>query len=219
MNGHTTKTRANAKALDFFSGKQQLVQARMDDSLLHQAPGFVDSKGTIHRPSDHGFDFHGDGSIDDVEGGADVSLLGSRCAVRYLNGLQGGIYEESQFHPSWTKFPLIYDKTHTQRDMPCTGGTYFSDFHSTLDLEDGTFLVIMQCWVFRLRQSDLLPVGEAPALRIVDGAAMKAAIEKAKNRQIKDAQRYLGQALDLRFKEADACRSGNSVDPETLRYR
>ena len=63
----------------------------------------------------------------------------------------------------------------------------------------------MECWIFRLRKSDLTPVGEAPALRIVDEADMKAAIDAAEGQHIENGTTYLSRALKLHIEEAYAC--------------
>ena len=205
MSDSKPRTRTRAKALDFFSGKQQLVEASVDEETKQQEPGFADAKGNVHGPQDRSFRFNRGGEIAGLRDGGEFSLEGSRCSVKYLGGILGGTMRDWTFEPSWNRIPLIYDKTYAEREGPCKGGTYFSGINSTLDLNDGTFLVTMQCWVFRLRKSDLLPAGEASALRIVDEAAMKVAIDSAKGQHIEDARTYLSQALSLKFDDADAC--------------
>ena len=208
MSGHTPKTRARAKALDFFSGKQQMVRASVDDESKQQEPGFTDSNGNIHGPHDRSFEFNRGEGISSRDGG-EFSLVGSRCSVN-LGGIQGGVLRDWEFHPTWIKIPIIYDTTHTRKDSPCKDGTYSSSITTTLDLNDGTVLVTMTCWVFRLRKSDLSPVGEAPALRVVDATAIKSAIDKAKGQPIEDARAYLDKALNLQLDEAYACSPGST---------
>ena len=175
MGGTTAKTRAKAKALDFFTGNQQMVKASVDEVRLQQDAGFMDSRENIHGPRDRRFEFNQGGGVAGLKRGV-LSFDANLCSDTYFS-LQGGTTHAGVFHPTWTKIPLIYDKTYAGKGGVCDNGTYNSLVNSTLDLNDGTFLVTMRCWVFRLRKSDLSPVGEAPALRVIDEAAIKSAIE------------------------------------------
>lgn len=205
MSGGMPRTRTKAKALDFFSGQQLMVKASVDEESKQQEPGFIDPRGSIHGPHDQSFEFNRGEAISSRYGG-EFSLEAINCPVN-LGGIQGGVSQGWEFHPTWIKIPMILDRSNTRKDSPCKDGRFFSVINSTLDLNDGTVLVTMSCWVFRLRRSDLSPVGNAPALRIVDGAAMNSAIDKAKGQPIEDARAYLDRALDLNFDAAYACRS------------
>ena len=77
----------------------------------------------------------------------------------------------------------------------CSGGSFNSKITSALDLNDGTFLAIEGCFVFRLRKSDLSPVGSAPALRVIDESAMRLSINQAKKNNIQDVTAYIIKAL------------------------
>lgn len=207
MNDPERKSWAKAKALDFFSGKEQMVRASVDDLSFQQTPGFVDSKGKYHGPEDRRFSFNNRGELiglhdgEQLRQGESLSLHGERCSASFI-GVRGGLSRGWTFYSSWTKIPLIYERA---LGSLCPESQFESGFDSTLDLGDGTFLATMGCWVFRLRKADLSPAGEAPALRIVDEAAMKAAIDKAKGQHIEDATAYLVQALGLELDDANTC--------------
>jgi len=207
MHDPAKKNWAKAKALDFFSGKQQIVRASVDDLNWQQTPGFLDSKGKYHGPDDRSFSFTKGGELiglhdgEELRQGEYLSLHGERCSARFI-GVQGGSVRNWTFYPSWTKIPLIYEKV---LGSLCPEGQFKSSFNSTLDLGDGTFLATIGCWIFRLSKADLSPVGEAPALRVVDAAEMRAAIDKAKGQHIEDATAYLAQALGLRLDDANSC--------------
>lgn len=203
MSNGTPKNREKAVALDFFSGKKQRVKASLNDESKLQEPGFMDSKGNVHGPHDQSFEFNRGGSVAGLKVGV-LSLDAEHCSGSYFS-YQGGVVQDWVFHPTWTVFPLIHDMTNGGKGRACRNGSYNSNINSTLDLNDGTFLVTIECWIFRLRKADLSPAGEAPALRLVDGKAMKAAIDQAKWQRIEDANVYLAQALDLHFDEAQAC--------------
>ena len=201
------RSRRKAKALEFFSGRQEYVKASVDDITMQQTFGFLDSKGQVHGPQNRNFMFNRGEGI--TSNSAEFSIEGSNCSVS-LSGIQGGAYQAGYFRPTWTKIPIVLDKSYARENSPCRAGPYSSSINSTLDLNDGTVLVTMECWVFRLRKSDLSPVGEAPALRIVDGAAMKTAIDMAKGQRIEDARAYVDETLGLHFDEAYACKSASA---------
>jgi hypothetical protein len=73
-------------------------------------------------------------------------------------------------------------------------------------LNDGTFLAVEGCFVFRLRKSDLSPVGSAPALRVLDEGAVQAAINQSKGKNIQDATAYIAKALNLPIAPELSCK-------------
>ena len=196
---------SRAKALDFFSGQVLMVEAYVDEYLLQQRPGFWDPKeGKGHGPEDRTFMFDPGTRIPGIAQGPLLTLDAERCG-HYILGLRSAPLAKGESHPSWAKIPLIYHKPSSDSASLCKEGSYWSGADTTLDLNDGTFLVTMECWIFRLRKSDLTPVGEAPALRIVDEAAMKAAIDKAEGQHIESGTAYLSRALSLHIDDAYAC--------------
>ncbi|MBS0343724.1 MAG: hypothetical protein JSS56_24740 [Proteobacteria bacterium] len=197
-----------AKALDFFSGEQRMVKASVEEYTQEQEPGFWDPKRReVHIPHrDWRLQFIRDGYVEGLKRSPLLDLDAERCPHSF-SGLQSESGSNAQRQPVWSRIPLIHDKTFGSL---CKEGEYSSSIYTTLDLNDGTFLVTMQCWIFRLRKSDLSPVGEAPALRIVDEAALKAAIDKAKGQHIESGTAYIDQALGLHIDEAYACKRSAS---------
>jgi hypothetical protein len=202
----------DAQALDFFSGKQMHVKAGLLDNG-QQSRDFVDTAGGVHTPQDKGFMFtlSGAGGLPGgIEfGGDDFSLEGAadtNCSTSFIS-VKGGVSDDDPMakHPKWKKVPIYHVAA---RKGGCPSGYLRSSISTALDLEDGTFLVTMNCWVFRLRKSDLSPVGSASGLRIVGESALQAAIEQAKGKNIQDVTNYLSKALNLSFDAANSCKSG-----------
>jgi hypothetical protein len=196
----------DAQAVDFFSGKQIHVEAGIDDYSAQQTRDFVDSSGVWHGPQSRRFMFSHSGLLGGVTRGGDLlDLDGANCPVSFI-GIEGGVSENDPMgnHPKWIRVP-IYREAPGMRN--CPSGSLYGSLHTFLDLEDGTFLATGGCWVFRLRKSDLSPVGAAPGLRIVDEAALQAAIDQAKGKDIQDASAYLAKALNLSFDAANTCKS------------
>ncbi len=79
-------------------------------------------------------------------------------------------------------------------------------FGTSLDLGDGTFLATTQCYVFRLRMSDLSPVGAAPALHIVDAETIEKIIKSAEGKPNADLNADIAAALSLPQVEVSSCK-------------
>jgi hypothetical protein len=202
----------DAQALDFFSGKQIHVAAGVDENSSQQTRDFVDSADGVHTPEVKGFEFTTSG-LGGLSGGIKfggdlLSLKGTdyHCSSSFVT-VKGGVSDDDPMasHPKWAKVPIYHV---APRANGCPSGYLRSSIETAMDLEDGTFLVAMNCWVFRLRKSDLSPVGSAPALRIVDQAALQAAIDQAKGKNIQDTTDYLEKALNLSFDAANSCKQG-----------
>lgn len=195
----------DAKALDFFSGKVRKVTAQLDEDTQQQDFSFTDAAGNDHFPRGTKFEVE---SQRDLPDGLDRSLqsldLEATGCPESFDPIDGG-KAESNSAPKWSKIPIFRDGP-APGTPGCPNGAYGSELHSTLDLGDGTFLATMGCWVFRLRTSDLMPVGAAPALRIVDAAAMQKVIDQAKSMHVKDAAAYIKQALHLDIDDANSCK-------------
>jgi hypothetical protein len=201
----------DAEALDFFSGKVIHVKADMDDHG-QQSRFFTDPSGGVHGTLDKGFEFSLTGA-GGLPGGISFagglqSLRGTNCSTSFI-GIKGGVSEDDPMeeHPKWTKVPIYRVAANTFRGTSCKNAKLEGGVNTGLDLEDGTFLITEGCWVFRLRKSDLSPVGAAPGLRLVDKAALQAAIDQAKGKDIQDASAYLAKALNLSFDAANSCKA------------
>lgn len=192
-----------AEALDFFTGERMPV-------LIEQVPGprrafiFNDAKGRTHRWIE-GSSF----LIDDPDGnnggamyfGDDNNFLDFRDSL-YAEGMQGlcpleltvvghrsGAKDAStQDENAWTKIPMYLEPP----SADCPNGRWASDIRSALDLGDGTLLLTLGEYVFRLRMSDFSPVGEAPMLRIADAQQIKSAVDRIKAQKIQDPNAYIG---------------------------
>ena len=195
-----------AEALDFFTGERMPV-------LIERVPGprkafmFTDGKGRTHRWI-AGSSF----LIDDPDGnnggamyfGDDNNFLDFRDSL-YADGLQGlcpleltlvghrsGAGDTStQDDNAWTKIPMYLEPS----SADCPNGRWASDIRSALDLGDGTLLLTLGEYVFRLRMSDFSPVGEAPMLRIADAQQIKSAVDRINAQKIRDPNAYLSSTL------------------------
>lgn len=94
----------------------------------------------------------------------------------------------------WNKVPLYRNDW-----LPtiCAGGTWGSLIGTALDLRDGTMLIAAGKYIFRVRLADMTPVGAAPHLHVVDEADLKRVFEGAKGKEVKDADAYLTEQLNL----------------------
>lgn len=201
MNGYGK----DAQAVDFFSGEQIHVEAGLRDDG-QQSRDFVDLRGIVHGPQSDRFMFS-QGSLPGINISDELSLnfSDSQCPASFL-GLKG-LSENDPLgnHPIWKKVPIYHV---APRAKDCPSGYLRSSIETAMDLEDGTFLVTMNCWVFRLRKSVLSPVGSAPALHVVNQTALQVAIDQAKGKDVQDANAYLARALNLSFDDANSCQSG-----------
>jgi hypothetical protein len=197
----------DAQALDFFSGKQMHVKASLQDNG-QQSRFFVDPSGGVHGPLDKGFEFELGGASGLPGGvyfaGGSLSLSGTNCSASFV-GIKGGISDDDPMkeHPKWNKVP-IYHIAPSQGG--CPSGKLDAGVNTALDLQDGTFLITEGCWIFRLRKSDLSPVGAASGLRVVDKETLLAVIDQAKGKDTQDASAYLAKALNLSFDGANSCK-------------
>ncbi|WP_235429754.1 hypothetical protein, partial [Xanthomonas sp. GPE 39] len=188
----------NVEALDFFTGQKIKVKvAREKDG--RQYVMFTDGNGILHAPEDKKPQASVNSMPMELAG---ISLEGSNlsiknktngCYVR-LNSTISINDANSKSAKNWSKFPIYHSMSGPKN---CTTGSFHSEITSALDLNDGTFLAIEGCFVFRLRKSDLSPIGLAPALRIVDEKEVRDAIAKIKNENIQDATGYLADTLKL----------------------
>lgn len=195
----------DAKALDFFSGEVMKVTAQLDEDTQQQDFSFTDATGHDHFPGGTKFEVESQRDLPDglASSRQDFSLDATGCPEGF-GAIDGG---EATWNsaPNWSKIP-IYRIGPARGMSGCPNGAYLSGFDSTLALGDGTFLIKMGCWIFRLRISDLLPAGSAPGLRIVDAAAMRKIIDQAKGMHLKDATTYLNHALHLDIDDANSCK-------------
>jgi len=196
----------HAQAVDFFSGKQIDVEPGVQDNG-QQDRNFTDPNDGVHGPQSRRFMFTR-GGLPGIELGDALSLnlTDSYCAASFI-GVKG-VSEDDPLgnHPNWEKVPIYHVGARGVAN-DCPSGYLRSSIQTAMDLEDGTFLATMGCWVFRLRKSDLSPVGSAPGLHIVDQSALQQAIDQAKGKNIQDATAYLEKALNLSFDAANSCKS------------
>ena len=99
----------------------------------------------------------------------------------------------TQDENAWTKIPMYLEPP----SADCPNGRWASDIRSALDLGDGTLLLTLGEYVFRLRMSDFSPIGEAPMLRIADAQRIKSAVDRIKTQKIQDPNAYLSLILAI----------------------
>lgn len=200
-----------AEALDFFSGKIIEVKVDLTDDG-HEDRAFMDSSGAYHfYGADPRFRFSGTAmglSLPGLDFGADnifFSGTADNCYASLPVTAPKKNYETGQTPPNvWHKIPIYHVDT---GGRGCSSGFLHSMIGAALDLGDGTFLASEGCFVFRLRKSDLSPVGAAPALRVVDASAVKAAIADLHGKQVADASGYLIKALNLPASPELSCKA------------
>lgn len=193
--------KASVEALDFFSGKVMKVKGQWNDEGRQDA-SFTDPNGKYHFYSaDPRFRFSGTDMMRSLPGlnfigqVIDVDSRISNCSLHleattpiknYLTGQEPAV--------AWQKFPIYHTSAPPQG---CSSGDLTSAIDSALDLGDGTFLAAEGCFVFRLRKSDLSPVGSAPALRVLDESTIKVALAKLHGKTVDDLTGYTIRTLTL----------------------
>jgi hypothetical protein len=202
---------ADVEALDFFTGQRMKVKADVEDDG-RQDRSFTDAKGKFHSTSGRDFEFSGTSlPIDVQELSFDGNNLFLKSSASYCSSnlvattpsKDGGVGAEGA--STWSKFTIYY----TMGVPKCPNGMFDSKITSALDLNDGTFLAVEGCFVFRLRKSDLTPVGSAPALRVVDESAVREAVEQAKTKNVQDVTDYLVKVLKMPTDPKLSCNSDN----------
>lgn len=201
-----------AEALDFFSGKILKVKVDLTDDG-HEDRAFTDSSGAYHfygadprfrfsgidmMRSLPGLDFNGH-SINvpaTVINGCALHLDATAAAEDWVTGQKPATV--------WQKYPIYHSDP---APKGCRSGDLASAIGTALDLGDGTFLATEGCFVFRLRKSDLAPVGSAPALRVVDENTVHAALAKLHGKTIDDPTGYLIKALNLSASPELSCKA------------
>lgn len=199
----------NVEALDFFSGQRMRVKVDLEEDGK-QAQSFTDAKGDFHSTVGGDFQFSGTSLPIDLPGMSfDGSTVFLKSSANYCSSNMTAATSTSGdalAHgpiPSWSKFP-VYHLMGSAKN--CLGGSFDSKITSALDLNDGTFLAVEGCFVFRLHKSDLSPVGSAPALRVIDESAVQAAIKQAEVANIQDATGYVAKTLSLPITPELSCK-------------
>ncbi len=217
----TDGKKQKGKVLDFFSGKTEVVYLGYTDDG-HSLSEFKTLKGQTHyeffsEKNPIGFDSSWGGSpyqfksdvmeylphLDFSSGDGVESPFNNaaNCALQIGSINRINTYEQRKT-PQWRKV-ILY---HEPPSRYCPSGSWESLVLTALNLEDGTFLAATRRYVFRLRFSDLSPVGSAPALYVFDVETIEKALEKAlvgiDPKTIADQQGFLTKALQLVPSEA-----------------
>lgn len=204
-----TKTdQSDAEAMDFFTGKVMKVMADVDSDTQQQDFAFVDPKGHERYPRGTEYEVHSyrppglpygitQSSRAYIAGTLDLPATPCTALIEF----DGGGMDVGKT-PKWSK--VLVDRSKPD-PIACPQGAYGSAINSTLDLGDGTFLISTACWVFRLRGSDLMPVGAAPGLRVMDAVTVAKAIEAAKQQPVANQVGYFAKTLHLDIDDANSC--------------
>jgi hypothetical protein len=187
------------EALDFFSGESYRVTLKYYENG-YLSDEFIDQKGREHKVAKDTVHLHFDdprpgGGVGTVSFSGDELYFGKRnsyCSPE-LTIVMGVDPESPSKKKLWRKIPLYRDKAAKN----CPSGRWMSLIGTSLDLGDGTFLATTEFNVFRLRMSDLSPVGVAPDLHVVDAEKVEAIIKSAEGKAIEDPNAYLSSQLDL----------------------
>lgn len=215
----------DVKALDFFSGKVVPAKLTLDRYSGDPLPQFADSAGKVHTP------FRGTGDkylatrIDQKDKyfsvlptqvwwwniPGEINFEGSGIDLRGDSGCSLGFYDAEGGAPNdvkWRKV-LVYHVLPNRKATVCSDGYLSSTVNTVLDLGDGTYLITADCFIFRVRKSDLLPVGAAPGLHIFGLAAFRKAVmhaeQEAEKAHSTDYTDYLAKALHITLTTATAC--------------
>jgi hypothetical protein len=107
-------------------------------------------------------------------------------------------FGKAEVSPSWRKL-LFY---HEPPSKHCPSGRWGFKAAGAMSLNDGTFLLTTQYYVFRLRFSDLSPMGSAPALYVLDADYVEKKLANALSgidpATITDQNAFLTKALNLK---------------------
>jgi hypothetical protein len=184
---------ADVEALDFFSGQRMKVKVDLEDDG-RQEQSFTDAKGGYHSSEGNAFEFSGTSLPINLQGlSFDGNNLFLKSSASYCSSNLITAKTAEGSTSTWSKFPVY----HVAGVPRCLNGMFDSKITSALDLNDGTFLAAEGCFVFRLRKSDLSPVGSAPALRVIDEGTVRTIIKQASDKNVQDVTDYLAKALNL----------------------
>jgi|GEM_PF-4487599 len=198
----------NEEALDFFSGQKMKVKVDREEDG-HQEQSFKDSEGKSHSSTEQNYVFSGISMPIELPG---ITFEGNNILIKSsaaycpssLSSTRPKYNNFTKENPSyrWEKFTIY----HVMGVPKCPNGMFESEITSALDLNDGTFLAVENCFVFRLRKSNLLPVGSAPALRVIDTNEVKELIDQAKTGKIEDITDHLVKTLNLPISDKFSCK-------------
>lgn len=196
--------RPNVEAMDFFTGERLKVKVELEDDG-RQTQSFTDSRGINHVSVGRGYAFSaGTGLSVSLPG---IDLQAGSVYIKKSPGFCGSQFTAATPKDggalAWQKFAIYRNAT---PNSVCSKGFYEANITTALDLDDGTFLAVEDCFVFRLRKSDLSPVGEAPSLRIVDRTALEGAVAEAKAKGDPDTMGYVAKVLGLPTAPELACK-------------
>jgi hypothetical protein len=200
-----------AEALDFFSGKVMKVKVGLTEDG-HESRVFTAPDGTFHFDgADQRFRFSGVDMMRSLPGldfnGGAINMVGkvNGCFLHLDATASTKNWITGQVPTAvWRKYPIYHLDTGSRG---CPSGFLHSMIGTALDLGDGTFLASEGCFVFRLRRSDLSPVGAAPALRVVDANGIDAAFAKLRGKTIDNPTGYLIKALHLPTSPELSCKA------------
>lgn len=186
--GHT-------KAIDFFSGVVHKAQVDLPGSWDYT---FVDENGMTHRSTEVLDFFYSEPYRHRVIN--DVLLDGPTVQIKNLLPCSPDEFHVLQ-RTKGEDGPVMWRKALLHR-LPgvideCPNGIWGSGIDTTLELADGTMLIAADSYVFRVRLSDMSPVGSAPHLRVVDAARLERALEHADPRHVSDGTLYVYQKLGI----------------------
>jgi hypothetical protein len=200
----------NVEVMDFFSGEHIKVKVDLEEDG-RQDQSFTDAKGVFHSTVGRQFAFSGISPPIDLPGiGFDGNTIQLNSVIKscYVNitaaaPMRNYVTRQGPVS-TWSKFAIYHSMSGSPKG--CPSGDLHSKITSALNLNDGTFLAVEGCFVFRLRKSDLSPVGSAPALRVLDEGAVQAAINQSKGKNIQDATAYIAKALNLPIAPELSCK-------------
>lgn len=193
------------EALDFFSGRVVPVTPKYSRDG-HPEPEFIDSDGKRHRPiANAAFRFKdprpgGSMPIGDSD---DASYIVFSSETLRFTGMRRGCLPDfvvvSRILGTGVTPEILWKKVPLYREAPsdsCPEGRWNSLIHTAMDLGDGTMLATTTAALTaRLRQDDMIPVGDTPDLRIVPAETVRALLAEVEAQPVDARERFAHEAL------------------------
>ncbi len=176
----------SGEALEFFSGDREKI-ARIIADERGEPRGFVAENGRTHLAtpafraydatdpvSNEGARYFGDRShfVDFAAEPIAIADAGGSCELELRP-----IRVERQRGDAARQPDRVREKVLMYLDTSrpeCRSGRWESSVLSAMDLGDGTVLLTMPAYAVRVRMSDFAPAGKISALRVMDGARIRA---------------------------------------------
>jgi hypothetical protein len=180
----------SGEALEFFSGDREKI-ARVIADERGEPRGFVAANGRTHLAdpafraydatdpvSNQGARYFGDRShfVDFAAEPIAIADAGGSCELELRSIRVQRQRGDAGRQPDRVREKLLMYLDTSRPE--CRGGRWESSILSAMDLGDGTALLTMPAYAVRVRMSDFAPAGKISALKIMDGARIRAMLRE-----------------------------------------